>query len=92
MLFEGNIYEAFQINVSVPLRGDSSPKYSLTRPGLLNSSLVWIGVTENVLFLEIYPACRVLDHQGYIRSPVQLNLMSCDFLYAYPGKSLLGNI
>lgn len=35
----------------------------------------------------------VRDHQeGYRRSPVQLELMSCDFPYVYPGKSLLGNI
>ena len=48
-------------------------------------------LTENVLFLKFieHVAC---DPQGHMRSPVQLKLVSCDFLDVYPGKSLSGNI
>lgn len=91
MSFADNIYKVFQLKASVILRGNSEHEYSLIRHGLLTSSLVWIGVTENVLFVK-FMVHVVCDHQGYMRSPVQLKLRSSDFLYVYPGKSLLGNI
>lgn len=91
MLFADSIYKVFQLNVSVTLRSDSEHEYSSILHDLSISSLIWIGVRENVLLLK-FIAHVVCDHQGYPRSPVQLKLMSCDFPYVYPGKSLPGNV